>query len=242
MALPYIGYHTIASIGPFTVTTWGFFVALGFLVGLYLIAKEAKRKDLDIDEAYNLALIVIIAGLIGARLGWFITEGLGTNFVEVLKIWNGGMIWSGGLIGAIIASFFYIRYKKLNFFKYADAFALGLPLGHAIGRLGCFFAGYHLGKVTTLPWGIMFEGQLRHPMPLYEIAFLVPFFIVLWRIRKDSKFDGWLFSIYLLGYSTVRFFLDFLRADPTYLGLTVAQYAALFIIAVTGAILYLRRK
>ncbi len=242
MAFPDPHYPIIAMFGPFTVTTWGFFVALGFLAGLFFIAKEAKRRGLDIDEVYTFALISIVAGLLGARIGWIITEGWGINFREALRFWGGGLIWHGGIIGALLGTYAYAVFKKINFLKYADVFAIGIPLGHAIGRIGCFFGDYHLGRVTEVPWAILVNGEPRHPVTLYELIFLVPLFLILWKIRKKEKFDGWMLGIYILSYAAIRFLLDFFRTDPTYLGLTVAQYVSVFAVAAAGLFLFINRK
>lgn len=238
MVLPYQPIITLFEIGPFNITSWGLMVVLGFLVGLWIIQREGKRRGLDTDNIYDLALYILVGGILGARLGWFITEGLGSGFAQLFKIWDGGMVWHGGILGALLAAFIYIKIKKLNFWKYIDVVAIGVPLGHAIGRIGCYLAGYHLGKETTVPWAVNYMGQLLHPIPLYEIIALLGIFGLMFSLRKKKFFDGALFSIYILSYAVIRFFLDFLRADPTYFGLTVAQYTSIVLIIIFSIFLY----
>jgi len=238
--IEYRTFDTLFSIGPFSVKAWGLMAAIGFIVALFFILQEAKRRKIDSEKIYSIALLILVGGLIGSRIGWILETGT-TNFVEMIKIWQGGVVWFGALIGGLIAACIYIKVKKLNLWKYLDIFAIGLPLGMAIGRIGCYLIGDHVGKATALPWAISLNG-LTHPIPLYEIAVLVPLFFVIFSLRKKKLFDGALFSIYIIGYSLARFWLDFLRTDPTYAGLTVAQYASVVLFAIFGLLVYSRKK
>jgi len=232
MVLPYQQILTIAKFGPFEITSWGLMAVIGFLAAFWIISREGKIRKLDSETIFSLMTLILIGGIIGSRLVWLLTEAGGITFLEVFEIWNGGMTWYGGFIGAAIAAYAYLRYKKAHIWKYLDVIAIGLPLGQAIGRIGCYLVGDHIGKQTILPWGINLPsaGGITHPIALYEIiALLGIFFIVLKESKKSQKrrFDGWLFSLYVMSYSFARFFMDFLRTDPTYFGLTIAQYISL---------------
>lgn len=234
MVLPYQQIFTFAKIGPFTFAAWGTMVALGFLAVLWIISREAQKRGADSDRVYELFLSVFIGGILGARIGWLLTEGWGIGFFDALKIWHGGMIWHGGFIGAFLAFYGYSKWKKLDLWKHADLFAIGIPLGHAIGRIGCHLIGDHVGKQTALPWGINLGGAITHPISLYEMIALFAIFGIVYKLKDQKKFDGWLFSIYILSYASIRFLLDFLRVDPTYGGLTIAQYVSLGLIVASG--------
>jgi len=227
------------SIGPFHVMPWGFFVALGFLMGLALILFWGKRKNLDADHIYGIALFMLLGGIIGARLLWALTEApSGLSFLGYLNIWSGGMDWTGGFIGGFLAVWGYLKWKKLDVLKYLDVLALGLPLGMAIGRVGCYLIGDHLGKGTVFPWAILLYGQLTHPIALYEIILDLAILALIINLNKKNLKEGMLFSIFVMSYSFGRFFIDFFRVDPTYFGLTVAQYFCLAFLIIFGFIIW----
>ena len=190
MVLPYKQIITLADVGSFHIATWGFLVVIGFLLGLWVISKEAKRRGINFEHIYSLALWLLVGGILGARIGWILTEGWGVSFYEALKFTDGGMIWHGGLLGGLSAFYIYSRFKKINFLSYLDVFALGIPLGQAIGRLGCHFIGDHIGRPTSLPWGIELGGGITHPVSLYEsIALLVIFFLLYQHLSNQEEIN-----------------------------------------------------
>jgi phosphatidylglycerol:prolipoprotein diacylglycerol transferase len=229
MAIPYIYYPTI-KLGPITIFTWGLLVAIGFLLGIMLAVRYGKKKGLKEDDIYGLCFYILLGAIIGSRLLFVVTHlgNYAADILGVFKVWQGGMDFIGGLGGGILAAYLFVKAKKLNFWTYADLVAPYIALGHAIGRLGCVLGdGGHLGKPTNLPWGIMFEGVARQPGALYEMVALIILFIVLIQIRKKNLQTGMLFLYYIPGYSILRFGIDFLRADPTYYGLTGTQWGLL---------------
>jgi len=242
MVLPYQQFFTLAKIGPFEITTWGFFVVLGFLIGLYFIINEAKRNQLNIDFVYSLGLAILLGGIIGGRVGWLLTVSDSAGFIEAFKIWNGGMIWHGGLLGGLICFLGYAAIKKIDVWRYLDVFAIGLPLGHAIGRIGCHLIGDHVGKLTTMPWGIVLGGGITHPVSLYEVLGLFAVFLLVLKLNKKNLAKGVLFSSYVMMYAVFRFFNDFLRIDPTYFGLTIAQYTSIVLLILFGLFAYQKIK
>jgi phosphatidylglycerol:prolipoprotein diacylglycerol transferase len=131
-----------------------------------------------------------------------------------------GMSYHGGLIGVFIASVIFCRKYKIAFWNFTDLLIAAVPLGFTFGRLGNFINGELYGRITTVPWGMYFPldplQALRHPSQLYEALLEgILLFIVLWLIRKKSKFDGFLVGIYIFGYGLARFIAEFFR-EPDY--------------------------
>ena len=161
------------------------------------------------------------------------------------------MSYHGGAIGVLVATVMFCRKHTINFWNFADLFAAAIPLGYTFGRIGNFINGELYGRVTTAPWGMYFPldpyRQLHHPSQLYEAFFEgIVLFALLWSIRKKKCFDGFLFSLYLIGYGTVRFFIEFYREPDPQLGfiagtLTMGQLLCLGMI-VTAVIIFLIRK
>jgi len=162
--------------------------------------------------------------------------------LDYFKIWNGGMISFGGLIGGLIFMGIYAYYKKLKILNYLDAFAVGIPLGMAIGRVGCYLIGDHLGKGTVMSWAILHYGQLTHPVILYEIILLIGIFGLMLYLRNKKLKAGALFATYIFTYSIGRFIIDYARVEAVYYGLTVAQYFCIAFIILTGIFWWRNRK
>jgi phosphatidylglycerol---prolipoprotein diacylglyceryl transferase len=174
-------FPKIFSIGTFFLPTYGVLVALGFLAGLWITVKIAKKNGLDPEKVTNLAVYVALAGLIGAKLLMIAFDWPDIQIFSLSTLQAAG-VFQGGLILALITAFFYIRHNKLPVLTTADAFAPGVALGHAIGRLGCFAAGCCWGKECHLPWAVTFRNPDAyaltnvplnvplHPAQLYESA------------------------------------------------------------------------
>lgn len=160
------------------------------------------------------------------------------------------MSYHGGLIGVALAFYIFCRARKISLLKFSDLFALVVPIAYTFGRLGNFINGELYGRVTTKFWGMYFpldfSGQLRHPSQLYEAFFEGIFlFVILWNIRKKSWRTGSLTALYLIGYGTIRFFIEFFREPETVLGssfftITMGQLLCLFMIM--AGILLLNKK
>ncbi|MFH1508759.1 MAG: prolipoprotein diacylglyceryl transferase [bacterium] len=239
-AIPYFSFIQF-ELGPFRVYTWGLMVGLGFLVGIITIVVLANKDKIDIDHVLNLAIYIFIGSFIGARLFYILlfTEEFSADWMEVFRIWNGGMVFYGGLIGALLASYIYIKVKKLKFWEMADVFTPGLAIGIAIGRLGCFFIHDHIGKETSMPWGLSyFEDTVRHEPSMYGVLSALAMFVVFLIIRKKMKFHGQLFVIFTLWYSFARLIFDGFRStdlpfsDPRFIGLTISQHISIILIII----------
>lgn len=239
-------------LGFIKIQAWGFMVAIAFLVALWLAIREAERRKLNKDHVYGIVTIALIGGILGSRLANVLGNWnyYAANPLDILKIWEGGLSFFGGFITVLVLIFFYLKKKKARILSYLDALVPSVAIGHAIGRTGCIFGdGGHLGKITTKPWGAMilnkegeFYSQARHLTSLYEMIELSLIFIVLYLLRKKRYFEGFLFSIYAVMYSFARFFTDFYRIDPTYFGLTPAQWISIALFGIFGTFIIVNRK
>jgi len=239
MALPYIYYPEI-NLGFIKIYSFGLIVAIAFLVGLWFSLREAKRKGINQDIVQGLIFYIILGGIVGSRLlhvflNWdFYSEHL----FSIFMLWKGGLAFYGGFIGAVVAAFAYLKINKLKFFKYADLVTPAIALGHAIGRIACLVGdGGHVGKLTTLPFGVIVEGELRHLTALYSFVNLTFLFLLLLYLRKRKFFTGFLFLFYICYYAFTRFLIDLLRIDPTFYGLTATQWVAIPMFAVSLGLL-----
>ena len=233
-----IPYFSLTSfhLGPITIHVWGLMVAIGILAGTWASARLAKTRGQNVNVIWDLAPWLILGGFIGARIAHVFIYEPGFYFahpMDMLRIWDGGWSSIGGLVGGVAAGVWYLKHKKLDLHAYADTVIFGLPLGFAIGRLGCFFIHDHPGTLTHFVLGVQFpNGEVRHDLGLYESinnAILFVIFVVLLRKRVRTGLFAIVFLIY---YGASRFLLDFLRInDARYFHLTPAQYGALAMVA-----------
>jgi phosphatidylglycerol---prolipoprotein diacylglyceryl transferase len=217
-------------LGNFSLPTYGLLVSIGVLVGLWISVRNSEKQGIDPDLAWNLGILVVLCGIVGAKVLYIVNDW--NNYAEQpgeifsFATLQAGGVFSGGLIGAAIAAGWYIRKHHLPALATWDAFAPGLALGHAIGRVGCFAAGCCYGKPTNHFWGVTFTNPLANawtgtplghalePTQLFESAVeLANFFILMW-LFKRKKFDGQVLGAYLFLYGVARFFLEYLRDDP----------------------------
>ena len=208
-----------------TFYSYGFFVALAVVVSLVIATRRAEFAGLTRNELADLVFLLFLSGILGARL-FFVWQ----HFDEYRgRLWNiffiqeGGLVWYGGFISAVIAGVLYAVFKKWRVLRLCDFFAPILPLGQAIGRLGCFFNGCCYGRL---------QGAFRHPTQIYESAGLVGLSIYLFAKAhsKIHKKGGALFVDYVLFYSFLRFVVEFFRGDQLPLFyLTLPQLMSLFL-------------
>jgi phosphatidylglycerol:prolipoprotein diacylglycerol transferase len=163
-----------------------------------------------------------------------------------------GMSYHGGIIGALLISVYYCRRHEIDFWDLADFLVCSGPMGYTFGRIGNFINGELYGRATDVSWGMYFpgdpEGLLRHPSQLYEAFFEGIFlFAILWSLRNRRPFKGFHISLYIIGYGTVRFFIEFVRQPDEHLGavlgpLSMGQVLCAIMILVGGALFALRKK
>lgn len=197
---------------------------------MWISVRNSEKSGIDPEDAWNLGILVVLCGILGAKILYIIndwsTYAAHPGDIFSLATLQAGGVFSGGLIGAFLAAFWYVRRHKMPPLGTCDAFAPGLALGHAIGRVGCFAAGCCWGKPTTHFWGVTFTNQLAHdlvgtplgvalePTQLIESAVeLFNFFLLMWMFKR-KKFDGQIFAAYIILYGIARYFIEFLRDDP----------------------------
>jgi phosphatidylglycerol:prolipoprotein diacylglycerol transferase len=243
-------YPVLFEVGGVTIYAFGTLLAIAFLVGLALMRYEMKERGFDPDIAYDLILGMALGSLIGARLFYVAahwSEYYSSNLLEILRVWNGGLVFYGGLLGGAIGLILIARFKQLNIYRLGDAVAAPLALGTAIGRLGCFMNGCCYGVAAEAPWGVDFFGHGRYlPTQLIEMAWALAMFAVIffWLEKKvEFKTDGSLFLVYLALYSFGRFFVEFVRFNSWRL-FGVLSFAQLISVAVFAVSLYviIRRR
>lgn len=214
----------LIKFGPITIYSYGFFLAIGFMLAIVYVTREAQRVGVDPQKMSDLAFYLIISAIIGARLLFIITElhDFIENPIEVFKIWKGGLVFYGGFIGALIAGIWYVKRNKMPLWKTADIIAPAIALGQSLGRIGCFSAGCCYGKECDQPWAVTFTdpnslarlGVPLHPTQLYESALDFGIFLFLITFKKRKSFDGQLIWLYTLFYAVARLVVESFRGDP----------------------------
>jgi len=217
-------------IGNFSLPTYGLLVSIGVLLGLWISVRNSQKQGIDPENAWNLGILVVLCGIVGAKILYIITDWsyYSAHPADIFSFstLQAGGVFSGGLIGAFAAAFYYIRKHRMPALATCDAFAPGLALGHSIGRVGCFAAGCCWGKPTDHWWGVTFTNPLAatwvgtplnqrlQPTQLFESAVELAIFATLTWMFTRKKFDGQIFGAYLFLYGMARYLLEFLRNDP----------------------------
>lgn len=229
------------------INPYGILLSISILVCILVVRNLSKETD---ETVWGLAFWTILFGIIGARLFHVVSdfEIYKNNLVSALYVWNGGLgIWGavgGGTLGALI----YLIKEKKPVLKLLDICFVSLPLGQAIGRWGNYFNKEVYGPVTSLPWGILIDGRKRHPIFLYESILNLINFFILYSLYKKTQLKnkkGIFIALYFMGYSTIRFCMEFLRQDHWLLmGLNVSFMIPilLFMAALFSLLILCRRK
>jgi phosphatidylglycerol:prolipoprotein diacylglycerol transferase len=217
-----------------------------------------EKFNFSKDLIQNYFIWAVLGLMIGARLGYVFIYNLRyylSHPLEIIIPFNfkdgihytgiSGMSYHGGMIGVLLASLIFCYKNRINFWHFSDLFIPAIPLGYTFGRIGNFINGELYGRVTTVPWGMYFPldptHQLRHPSQLYEAFFEGVFlFIILWPLRKKNLFEGFLLSLYLIGYGLARFFIEFFREPDSQLGFIIGPFTmgqVLCFLMITGGII-----
>ncbi|MDD4894026.1 MAG: prolipoprotein diacylglyceryl transferase [Candidatus Omnitrophica bacterium] len=227
----------ICTIGPFNVYSYGFMLAVAFLISSSLAVLQAKKQNINPDIVFNLSFIAFVAGIIGAR-AFYITENISyylRNPVEIIMFQRGGLSWFGGLLAGTICAVIYLQKKKIPIYKILDLMSPFVALGQAIGRIGCLLNGCCYGKVSV-KYGVYFQihDAFLIPTQLYSALVLFMGYLVLRFLQERSHKAGEVFFAYLLLYSTSRFIIEFWRADNEViaLGLTLFQFLSIAIFCI----------
>ena len=230
----------------YPVHTYGILVALSFAIALWLVAREGPRVGITTEQVADFGFWALVSSLVGSRLLYLVVNWEPQwdacfhaapgrrDCLLVLKFWRGGLVFYGGLVGAIAGSMVWARRAKIPFLSLADVAAPTIALAHVWGRLGCFFAGCCYGKpsrgflATAFPRGSLAwsdwvrQGEMParvaatpplHPTQIYEAFGNLVLFFVLLRVRSRKRFTGEAIVTYLLGYSVLRSVVEIFRAD-----------------------------
>ena len=263
-----IGFDpTLITLGSLRIAWHGVFTALGIVAALTLIARFARQRQLDPDAVYRVAWWSIPAGIAGARLLYVIehVDDFAANWGRVLALNEGGISVYGAIVGGAAVGFLYAWRSRLPVRQIADAAALGLPIGLAVGRIGDLINGEHWAKASTLPWAVCYTnpntlngdpttnavascGSLSHsPLQppavhpvagLYEPLLLLVVFAILWVGFRRLAVPGVLFWVFVILYAALRFALAPLRLNETKVGaVSVPQLVAVASVLVAAAML-----
>jgi len=244
-------------LGPFSVHWYGFLMVVGGLLGFYLILQLAKRYKLNQKFFHDLLIWWVIGAVIGARIyyviyAWSMYQD---NWLDIFKIWHGGLAIHGIILGGFITTVIYCWIKKVDFWLTADLVVTGLVAAQIIGRVGNYFNQEIFGLPTSLSWGIPISFLYRpveylnfeffHPTFIYEslgnlIILLILVALHFYRFKKEKWKAGNLFLIYLILYSILRFSLEFFRIDfsPLVFDIRWAQlFSGVVIVLASGALI-----
>lgn len=251
MVFPHID-PVIFSIGPLAVRWYGLMYLLGFVGGYFVMCHVARFRNLPIskEEISDLLFYAVLGVVAGGRLGYVLFYNTGyylSHPLQIFYVWEGGMSFHGGLLGVLTVLLIYSRKHKFSLLMIADLAVVAVPIGLGFGRIGNFINGELWGRVTTLPWGIVFPGAgaaPRHPSQLYEAVLegLVLFIICYSLHRRRVRYGVVVYS-FLLFYGLFRFLVEFVRQPDAQLGFlwggaTMGQLLSLPMILVGGAGLY----
>ncbi|MCU0229453.1 MAG: prolipoprotein diacylglyceryl transferase [Bryobacterales bacterium] len=250
----------LLEFGNFFLPSYGLFVALGFLVGMMVTRALANRRGLDSEFIVGAALYTALVGLAGAKLALILQDfsyySRNPEQLFSLNMLQSAGIFYGGVIAGLLFFVWYFQKHRMPIAASADCLAPGLAIGHALGRLGCFFGGCCFGEVCDRPWAVTYTnaavrdfsnvplGVPLHPTQLYEAATEFTVFLILWLAFGRLSQPGRILGLFLVLSSTGRFVVEFFRAhdaaSPFGWALSTAQWTALALI-VLGVWLLQRR-
>lgn len=230
---------TILTLGPFEIRWYGLVYVLGFFLAIYWLNHLRKRNSLNInaEEIWDLVFYLMLGILIGARvfmIFWQPQEFLVKPW-NLLKIWQGGMSFHGGLVGSIIAVWWYCRKKNLHFLTIADALSIPAILALGLGRIANFINGELIGRIWQGQWCVIFpqyDNVCRHPSTLYAAGyrFLIFGWLLLLALKKEFK-PGFMFWNLIFLEGVGRIIVDFYREDILYAGFSLGQWFSAIMVA-----------
>jgi len=246
----------IVRVGPFAIRWYGIMYLLGFASSYFLVNYQIEKKKLVFakDFVSSLYSYLIIGLLLGARLGYVLFYDL-SDYVrhplEVFAVWHGGMSFHGGLVGSLLAGVLFCKKFNASFWQVSDLVAVTAPIGLGLGRLANFINGELYGRVSNVPWAMVFPsgGPLpRHPSQIYELSLEgILLFIVLWFLKDRGFRPGVITALFLVIYGFFRSFVEFFREPDVQLGFilgpfTMGQLLSATMICAGIGILLLRRR
>ena len=248
-------YPKLLELGPINIYSYGLLLVSAYLIGLRVAVARARQRGLDGDRAMDLGIWIILSALVGAKLLLVVVDfdHLRRDPAALWSLLRSGGVFYGGLVLAVGVAFWYMRRHRLPLWTTCDAFAPGIALGQAVGRLGCLLGGCCYGRPTDLPWGITFTNTLAaanvgtpldislHPTQLYESAAALAILGILLLVeRRGGGFAGRTFWTYLLLYPIARFVIEFYRGDPRGIAfgwLPTSQFVSLLLVPLSVVML-----
>ena len=210
-------------IGDFSLKSYGLLVATGFLAGIAVAVREARRLGHDTQIVLDLAFYMIIGAIVGSRLFYVATHFsyYQDHLLDIVKVWQGGLTFFGGFLMALAIFIWILKRRRLPLGEFMDIFAPALAIGVFFGRLGCFAAGCCYGKPCDLPWAVTFKTPdslaplftAIHPTQLYSATGGLITFIVLYALRTHKAFTGQLALLWVIMYSGIRTVNELFRGD-----------------------------
>ncbi|MCX7994417.1 MAG: prolipoprotein diacylglyceryl transferase [candidate division WOR-3 bacterium] len=236
----------------FGIPSYGTMLVISFIVALFLVKREAKKHGIAPVTIENLAFWLMVGVIIGGRILYVIFHPSEfRDVVSIFEIWNGGMMFFGGFIGAFIAGAIYVKKQNLSIPALGDMVSPSIALGEFFTRIGCFLNGCCFGTPTTLPWGVRFPaGSFAwnagfdhpvHPTQLYSSLFGLLLFFFLQRMLLHKHKEGQVFSYFLIFYGGFRFGVDFIRYYENVSNFLINQIISI-IIVFAGLILLVRAR
>lgn len=244
--------HPIAfQIGSLTVHWYGVMMALAFIAGLWTAGRRCRIEGVPSDKVLDIGPWLIVGSILGARIFYVVSywkeSFAGQPLIEIFMIQHGGLVYYGGLLGAIAAGVLYARIRKLPLWQLADIVAPSIALGYVFGRIGCLLNGCCYGQPCSLPWAIHFpQGHETfpngvHPTEIYDALLNLGMYGFLAWLYRHKKFRGQVFAAYLLCYAVTRSIVESFRGDypvnHLHAGLTPAHLVSIGIF-IAGALLY----
>ena len=222
-------------------------VAIGVLSAIFLLRSMAHQIQVDPDTIVDLAIATVISGFIGARIFYVVQSWDYFQLApfDIIKIWEGGIVAYGGIIGGLIGFTSFVKFKRLPFLPLLDMFVMALALAQGFGRFGCFLNGCCFGKPTNLPWGVLFPFAPFpvHPTQLYEAVFCFALAIFLLLIFRKNLRTGTISALYFIIYPAGRFLIEFVRGDNevVFFIFTAHQIISMMSIGITLIVVFMCR-
>ncbi len=255
-------HPVLLQIGRFKVHSYGTMLALAFVVGILLTYARLKRtREIEPDKVVDLALFVLIGGIIGARLLYVLLNLRDYHSVaDVVMVNRGGLSFHGGLLGAMLGGWVFARINHVPFLQICDLSSPAGALGYAITKVGCFLNGCCYGTPTDLPWACQFPafpGALlektppSHPVQIYDALINLPVFFILLALLRRKRYHGQVFFSWIVLYSLTRIFTEYFRQGvtakyflPQLWGrwITEAQFASALLVLLFGVVLAINRR
>jgi phosphatidylglycerol:prolipoprotein diacylglycerol transferase len=224
----------LVHFGPLQVRWYGLMYVIGFVIAYFILQKVSKSRKYDLTryDIEDLVAYSIFGLVLGARIGYCLFYNFSYylhNPAKIIAMWEGGMSFHGGLIGVIVVGLIFSIKRKKSFLMLADLAAVASPPGLFFGRMGNFINGELYGRITDMPWGMVFPGAgpfPRHPSQLYE-AFLegIVLFVLMYTLNKRKPAHGTLIGTFLITYGMMRFFVEFFRQPDPQIGFILGIFS-----------------